>query len=147
MNKSKRLFLMAVFLLIFHSTAYGASINMDIIQRIESGGNVMAYNRNSQARGLYQITPICLKEWNSFHKSERYSQNQLFNGKINEKIAKWYLEVRIPQMLLHFKKEVTIENIIWAYNAGIGYVVKNIKPKETRNYIIKYNRGLNEKYR
>lgn len=140
MNKSKRLFLIAVFCLIFHSQAYGMSIRMDAIKSIESSGNTLAYNKGSGARGLYQITPICLKEWNNLHKSERYNLNQLFDGNINTKIAKWYIEVRIPQMLKHYKKEVSIENIIWAYNAGIGYVVKNIKPLETIDYIVKYQR-------
>ena len=41
-------------------------------------------------------------------------------------------------MLKHYKKEVNIDNILWAYNAGIGKVIKEIKPEETKNYIIKY---------
>lgn len=140
MNKSKRLFLIAVFVLIFHSQAYGISIRMDAIKSIESSDNPSAYNKSSGARGLYQITPICLKEWNNFHKKEQYTPKQLFDGNINEKIAKWYIEVRIPQMLRYYKKDVSIENIIWAYNAGIGYVVKDIKPSETVDYIEKYRR-------
>lgn len=131
---------MAVFCLIFHSTAYGMSINMNTIKTIESNGNPSAYNKSSGARGLYQITPICLKEWNNFHKKEQYVLKQLFNGEINYKIAKWYLTIRIPQMLRYYKREVLVKNILWAYNTGIGYVVKDIKPLETVNYINKYNR-------
>lgn len=140
MSKSKRLFLIAVFCLIFHSSCYGVSINMAAIRHIESHGNTLAFNKGSDARGLYQITPICLKEYNNFHPGNRHTLNDLFIPSVNEKIASWYLNIRIPQLLRHFKKEVSVENILTAYNAGIGYVVKGIRPKETRNYIAKYER-------
>jgi soluble lytic murein transglycosylase-like protein len=113
---------------------------MAAIKQIESSGNPLAFNKGSGARGLYQITPICLKEWNNFHKDDRHSLEDLFIPAVNRKIAVWYLAVRLPQMLRHYGKEVIIDNILWGYNAGIGYVVKNIKPTETRDYIKKYER-------
>ena len=118
-----------------------AIIILSIIAIIESSNNPLAYNPKTQARGLYQITPICLKEWNNFHPSEHYALNDLFNPQVNEKIAKWYLTKRIPQMLRYYKKPVTIENILICYNAGIKYVLKGVIPEETKEYIQKYKEG------
>lgn len=114
-------------------------VNMDTIQYIESSRNINAYNKNSQARGLFQITPIVLKEYNQLNKTN-YGLQSLFNGNINYKIAKWYLECRIPQLLKYYKKEIKVKNIIWAYNAGIGNVIKNRLPKETKEYLLKYKK-------
>jgi len=116
---------------------YAENINLSKIAYIESRNNPLAYNKYSGARGIYQITPICLKDYNNYHKV-KYNLDDLFIPKINRIIASWYLEIRIPQMLKHYKKEVNIDNILWAYNAGIGKVIKEIKPEETKNYIIKY---------
>jgi len=142
MNKTKRIMLAMIFLFIFHSSAYAERyINLSRIIKIESHGNEKAYNRGSGARGLCQITEICLKEWNNFHKTEVYSLKDLFNGEINKKIADWYLNVRIPQLLKHYGKEVNTRNIIICYNAGISYVVSNKRlKKETVDYITKYGR-------
>jgi len=114
------------------------SLDLSIIKQIESSGNPLAYNKSSHARGLFQITPICLKEYNNFH-TEQYDLSDLFNPIINEKIAAWYLEKRIPQMLKHFGKDVSLENILISYNAGVSYVVSGKPlPLETVNYIKKY---------
>jgi soluble lytic murein transglycosylase-like protein len=141
MNTSKRIYLTAVFLLIFHSSAFaGNRIDLQRIISIESAGNAKAYNKYSQARGLCQITPICLQEYNNFH-NIKYTLADLFNAEINKLIASWYLEIRIPQLLRHFKIEATQRNILICYNAGINTLVKNKTLKaETRNYIIKYER-------
>ena len=39
----------------------------------------------------------------------------------------------------------TIDNRLWAYNAGIGRVIKGIKPDETREYIKRYHRCLKKR--
>ena len=117
-------------------------ISLDIIKTIESGGNPLAYNRGSGARGLYQITDICRREYNNFHKGEEISQEELFIPEVNERIAKWYIRDRIPQMLRHYGREVSLENVLISYNAGIAYVVEERElPRETVNYIEKYKRG------
>lgn len=115
-----------------------AKIDLNIIQEIESHGNPKAFNKRSGARGLYQITPICLKHFNSVHGTD-YSLEMLFDVEINTKIAKWYiswLEERCDS-----DKEVLI-----AYNFGL----KNMRrwkagekqlPKETSDYLIKYEKG------
>lgn len=115
----------------------GFNLEMAVIEEIESSGNPLAFNERSKARGLYQITPICLEEYNNF-KGTSYNVDDLFDSHINETIASWYILERIPQMLRHFGFEVTISNVLWAYNAGIGRVVKGFMPNETVNYIKKY---------
>lgn len=134
---------MAMFLTIVVPEAYSAQleVNMDAIKMIESSGNPRAYNKGSKARGLYQITPILLKEWNNFHPKQQYTADSLWDIEVNVEIANWYLHNRIPKMLRYFKKPVTIENVLISYNAGINYVVTgNPLPTETKNYIKKYAR-------
>lgn len=129
--------LIIILICLVSTNVYAENINLSKIAYIESRNNPLAYNKYSGARGIYQITPICLKDYNNYHKV-KYNLDDLFIPKINRIIASWYLEIRIPQMLKHYKKEVNIDNILWAYNAGIGKVIKEIKPEETKNYIIKY---------
>ena len=116
------------------------AVDMDIIMEIESSGNPDAYNESSQARGLFQITPICLKEFNNYNKTN-YTVEQLFNPILNRKIADWYLHKRIPQMLRYYKKPVSLENILVSYNAGISHVLKRgCMPIETLKYLGRYRR-------
>jgi hypothetical protein len=135
-NNALKLTIVLLAILFWAVSAF--SLDLSIIKQIESSGNPLAYNKSSHARGLFQITPICLKEYNNFH-AEKYNLSDLFNPIINEKIAKWYIEKRIPQMLKHFGKETSLENILISYNAGISYVVSGKPlPLETVNYIKKY---------
>lgn len=115
-------------------------INMGILARIESSYNPLAFNSRTKARGLYQVTPICLKEFNQFT-NKKYTLNQLFNPRINYEVSFWYINKRIPQMLRYYKKEITVRNILISYNAGISYVVENKElMKETKNYLKKYRK-------
>jgi hypothetical protein len=125
---------------VYTGTAFCGAVNVDInvVQFLESSNREMAYNRASGARGLMQITPICLKEWNQFHKNERYGEDDLFRGDINRRIGAWYINERIPAMLRHYGVKDGVEARLWAYNAGIGRVLKGIKPTETREYIRRY---------
>jgi len=123
--------------------AFGQDIiNLKIIAKIESNFNPLAYNPKTQAIGLYQITPIVLQEYNQFNKTN-YTKKDVFNPVINEKIARWYLFMRIPQMLKYYKREVNLRNIIIAYNAGINAVIKGYLPKETKEYLRKYENFKN----
>lgn len=120
------------------------AIDLNIIAKIESNNNPFAYNVRTQATGLYQITPICLKDYNNFHK-KKYLKIHLFNPFINKKIAIWYFKKRIPQMLRYFKKSVTDDNILISYNAGIKYVAKNLGlPEETKKYLQKYKQLISK---
>jgi len=119
--------------------AHGATVDMDKIKMIESSGNPLAYNKGSGARGLYQITKIALDDYNNYHPTEKYTLESLWKPQINAKIAKWYLDTRIPQMLHHYGKESSIDNILISYNCGISCAINNKPlPKETINYIKKY---------
>lgn len=118
---------------------------MEAIKHIESRGNPLAYNKHSQARGLYQITPICLKEYNIYNNTD-YSLNDLFNPNINKEIAKWYLTKRIPQLLRHYGIPINTLTVIASYNWGIGEIKRWYKsganfdklPRETRRYYVRY---------
>jgi hypothetical protein len=127
------------------SVAHAETINMDAIAQIESSNNPMAYNNRTQATGVYQITPVCLADFrqNCKWKLNKYqfstfTMENMFNPYMNWCVSKWYLTERIPEMLVVYHKPVTIKNIIWAYNAGIGNVVKGIMPEETKQYLKKY---------
>ena len=120
-------------------------VDLSIIAKIESSNNPFAWNKADDSRGLYQITPICLKEFNNYH-SKKYAARDLWNVKVNREIADWYFNQRIPQMLRYYKVEDTLENRIIAYNAGIAYLVnKNPIPRITRLYIAKYRRFSHDK--
>jgi soluble lytic murein transglycosylase-like protein len=126
--------------LIFFAHVNGAycdvKLDLETIQHIESGGNPRAVSK-AGARGLYQIMPVVLQEYNKMTGSS-FTTDDLFNPDVNEQIAVWYLAKRIPKMLKHYKLPVTVENILWAYNAGIGNVVKGRLPAETKRYLQKY---------
>lgn len=127
------------------------TIDLSIISIIESSNNPLAFNKSANARGLYQITPVCLKEYNNFNKV-RYTEAQLFDPVISHQIADWYYNKRIPAMLKHYGVDDTIKNRIIAYNAGISYVIPlrlgsksksnriKVLPNETVRYIEKYNK-------
>ena len=118
-------------------------IILSIISTIESGNNPNAYNPKAGAVGLFQITPICLKEYNQYHWA-KYTRQNLYDPKINRKIASWYLQRRIPQMLKYYGYKITVENVLICYNWGIGNFIRwkqgRIKklPRETREYVRKY---------
>lgn len=129
----------ALLLVFCAGTAHAQVIDIKKIILIESSGNPWAHQKADDSRGLMQITPIVLKEWNNYHATERYTLQDLWNQVVNVKIGKWYLEKRIPQMLRAYKKPVTEKNILISYNAGIFYVVKNRPiPNITRKYLKKY---------
>lgn len=114
-------------------------VDLEKIFKIESNFDPQAYNKKSGAVGLGQIVDIALKDYNMLNPKDQYSKEQLFDPQVNAKISNWMLTDRIPQLLKHFGVQPTTDNILWAYNAGIGNVVKGRKPKETVDYIKKYN--------
>ena len=115
-------------------------VDMKRIRIIESSGNPRAYNVSSQARGLYQITPIVLTEWNNYHSHDKHTIAQLFSSVVNSKIAHWYMNYRIPQMLHYYEVEDTVNHRLVSYNAGVSYVVHSkALPDETVQYIRKYH--------
>ena len=121
--------------------AHAETIDMHKIMMIESGGrNIPSTIKSEHAAGIYQITPVVMKEFNdSGILSYEINHEDLYNTKINHYVAEWYLTKRIPQMLKAYKKPVTVRNILIAYNAGISYVVKDKNlPAVTVAYLRKY---------
>lgn len=118
-----------------------ADVDMTKIAMIESSGNPSAYNSRSGATGLFQITKICLADYNNLHKS-KYSMDDLWNTSVNTEIATWYMNIRIPKLLRHYKKADTLENRLIAYNCGVGCIGKEL-PIETVRYIEKYKNEKN----
>ncbi len=149
--------LLALFILLFASTAQAQlapAIDMHRIMMIESGGNSDAVNKSSNAIGLFQITKICMDDFNMLNRNNRceveeiigghkqtcylnYDVADLFNININYEIANWYINTRIPQLLRHYGHDDTVTNRLISYNCGISCVGKRL-PRETRNYIKKY---------
>jgi hypothetical protein len=137
-NTMRIISLLYIALIMLVGSAQANQIDMAAIKHIESRGNARAVSRTG-AVGLYQIMPCVLKEYNQFNRIT-YSRRDLFNPAVNEAIARWYLTVRIPQMLRAYRIPVTTNNILHAYNAGVGNLKRGIMPRETKNYIQRYNK-------
>ena len=119
-------------------TSLAQDISLSIIAQIESANNPQAYNSRTKATGLYQITPICLQDYNNHHKKKYCLADMLLKNKAH-KVADWYLNKRIPSMLKYYGIANTIQNRLIAYNYGIGHLrKKDVLPQETKNYIKKY---------
>ena len=140
-----------------------AEVDLNIIAIIESSNNPSAYNERTHATGLYQITPICLKDLHQnfargFRSMEKdiydsimifdiahFSMEDMFHPDLCYIVADWYMNYRIPQMLKHYGFKDTTDARLACYNAGIG-VYKGYKegkrklPNQTINYIKKYHK-------
>lgn len=137
------LILAAIFAVIFVGPVHAENIDLHKIMMIESAGNARAYNPQDGGRGLYQITAICLKEYNAFHPRDQYTPEDLWNTSISNLIADWYLNIRIPQMLKAYGLADNPRNRIIAYNAGIRTLVQNREiPLITKRYLKKYFREV-----
>lgn len=126
-----------------------ADVDMQRIYQIESSGNPNAYNRKSQARGLGQVTPVALQEYNKMNKAA-VQPDQLFVPQVNHQISHWYMNKRVPQMLNAMGIQDTVDNRLAAYNAGAGSLRKVLRgqmdmPKETSDYLVKYKKAKKEK--
>lgn len=113
-----------------------AEVKLEVISQIESSNNPKAFNKKTRAYGLFQITPICLKHYNSSNNTH-YSEQDLFNPTINRSIADWYIKWIAS-------KCDSDEEILIAYNWGYGNLRKwngsfQSLPKETQNYVTKYH--------
>jgi hypothetical protein len=115
------------------------AIDLSIISQIESSNNPLAYNSRSGACGAFQVTQVCLNDYNAYN-SPQIAKKALFSTPMGRKVADWYLNKRIPQLLKHYKLPDTLDNRLVCYNAGIGKLCKGIIPQESKNYIKKYQR-------
>ena len=111
------------------------SIVIATIIAMESSGNPMAFNRATEARGLMQITPVVLSDYNKRNHAN-LSHSQLFSESINKHVGTWYLTVRIPELLQAKHKPVTLENVLICWCQGIKHVSK--PSKQAKAYIKRY---------
>lgn len=118
--------------------AGAVKIDYEAVKWIESRGNPEAVGSAGEV-GLFQISSVVLKAYNSFHFRD-FSRSELVRPAINQKIAVWYLSERIPELLRHYGKRVTVKNILWSYNAGIRHVVEGKMPEVTARYIKTYKK-------
>lgn len=115
----------------------------DAVEEVESSGNPLAKSLKG-AVGLMQITQPALEDYNKAN-ATTLSMDDMMDASPNRKVGRWYLSRQVPKMLQAYGMPVTLENVLWAYNAGIGRVVKGVMPKETKDYIEKVKRQLEGK--
>jgi hypothetical protein len=118
------------------STTKPFLIDLSAIKTIESSGRVNAIGDGGKALGEFQLHKAVIDDYNRAFKTS-YSHSEALNPKTAHKIAHWYFHNRIPSLLKHYKRPLTLENVLTSYNMGIGAVLKG---KTAKNYIQKYRR-------
>lgn len=120
-------------------------VNFHVLADIESsnGSNPQAYRLDRLDVGLYQITPPVLDEYNRHH-THQYTKPDLLDNTINTRIAKWYMDVRIPQLLHHFGLPDTTNNRLICWNGGIRAAIHHHLTKITTKYIRTYERLIHD---
>lgn len=118
-------------------------VNIAIVAQIESSGNPQAHNVREDARGLCQIRPGVLHDYNRAHKTT-YRMSALWEEDVNRYVCDWYINAKIPMMLSRYGLSDNVKNRILAYNWGIRNVRKYYErqlrvPDSTRRYLVKYN--------
>jgi len=113
------------------------------IEDVESSGNPLAESLKG-AVGLMQITKPALDDYNNAH-NENVTMDDMTDASPNRKVGRWYASKRIPQMLQSYKIPVILDNLLWAYNAGISRVQQGVMPDETKDYISKIKAKLSGK--
>jgi len=93
----------------------------------ESKNDPNAYNKDSGARGLGQIMPSVLSEYNKKFKTN-YQLDDLFKPDINRKITEWHLTRRLPEQLVGVGIAPTLPALIAAYNTGATGLAEGRKP-------------------
>ena len=105
---------------------------MYAIAKTESSMSPIARNRKTRAKGLYQLTPICLKDLR-----ERWG---LLVDPFDPIQATGGAAVYISWLMRRFPEDIRL--VLAAWNWGIGNVQKWLRnekemPKETKNFIEK----------
>lgn len=123
------------------------SIDLRAIRDIESGGNARAYNKRSGATGMFQITQPVIDDFNTAYPKRGLKLKDMFDENRAAQISQWYLGERIPQMLNAYKIPITEDNVLAAYNAGVGKTKTSYRkgtplPAETVEYQKRYKKAL-----
>ena len=132
---------------------FGAEVEIDIqkIIMIESSGRAHVKGKKGEI-GLMQIKPIVLRDYyNSKGWSEKYYDIDIEMLKMycpiqNLVVGRWYINIRVPQLLEAYGIEDTVENRLLGFTWGIGNLRKYLKgeikmPKVKRLYLRKYKEG------
>ena len=119
-------------------------VNMKKIKMIESTNNPNAFNLRTNAIGLYQITPVVVADYNDHFKT-KLKIHELYDPELNEAVAYWYMNSRIPTFLKYYHIKDTVENRLIAWHDGIGNLRKYLKKertlgKEMQGFLRKYRR-------
>ena len=142
--------IIALLLLLWVRLGRAEEICIPCIIEIESGNNPDAYNPKSQARGLMQITPACLKEFVEFNNVIYADPDYLFNPAFNIKVAQWYLNRIRDHYCKVWNIPPTIDHILIGYRDGVKNLKKYIEGKrklgkEMKIYLKKYHQLTKEK--
>ena len=125
-----------------------ASPGKTLVEKIiyaESKDNPNAYRESTKARGLMQITPIVLEEWNFFNPSKQLKVEDLFDSHVNVNVGTWYLYKRIKEHYLpYYGLKSHEENMLASWTVGptkhgteIGDAQRNFHklPSKAREFI------------
>ena len=94
---------------------------------------VMIHGENTKSPGVYWMSSM------TRHHTV-YGTKDLFHAEISSRIAHWYMEVRIPQMLRHFGLKVTVDNCLICWNGGIRAAIRHHLTAITKRYLREYHR-------
>ena len=108
---------------------------LPIIIQAESSGNPNVIGSAGEI-GLYQISPILLKDYNSHLKKNFVKSEYLFRPYVNEMIARWQLNNIINALKKH-NLPIDKAHICFGYNSGIGNMIKYPVPRRHKNLIYK----------
>lgn len=111
--------------------SYLANLIDSLIWR-ESKGDPKAIS-SVGARGLGQIMPSVLTDYNKTHKTN-YTSDDLFDPTINRNITIWHFTNNLPMQLANKGMAPTLEALLGAYNVGAKGLVRGDKP--AKRYIV-----------
>jgi hypothetical protein len=100
-----------------YTKKYGLPIHIPyLFALIESDFHTNAFNTSTSATGLFQITPICLQEFNNLT-GLNYTMGDMYDIEKNFEVSMWY----IHRLVTHFKVPLNNTYILYgAYNMGPG---------------------------
>lgn len=94
-------------------------VNYRALSIVESSQNpkAVSFLGAKYGRGLFQVSEIALKDFNEYN-GLSVAPSELFDASVNEMVAVWLIEFRIPQILRRLGRRVTLSSVLSAYNKG-----------------------------
>ena len=111
-----------------HSAIYGFNVTTVLAVIAQESNYISSARSKADARGLMQVTPIALKDFNRYHNTS-YTESDLYNDGINIMIGCWTLDRQ--------KTYIGTDNLascIISYNSGAS----NFKNNKS-DYLDKYS--------